>query len=75
MQVKVVEKNESGNPVNESMVNVTITETTTVADVKSQINETIAPGFTELSFTMDGDLFQDQDLIGSHQAIKYCVRY
>ncbi len=75
MQVKVVEKNESGNPVNESMVDVTINETTTVADVKSQINETIAPGFTELSFTMDGDLFQDQDLIGSHQAIKYCVRY
>lgn len=75
MQVKLVIKNQEGTAIQSSDVNVTVDQNSTVADVKSQINQTLSSGFIELTFSMDGNLFQDQDLIGSHQALKYCIKY
>lgn len=75
MQVKLVIKNEQGTAISSSDVEVTVSQSSTVADVKTQLNQTLEPGFTDLTFTMDGFLFQDQDPIGSHQALKYCVKY
>jgi hypothetical protein len=75
MQVKLVIKNQDGTAIQSSDVNVTVDQNSTVADVKSQINQTLSSGFIELTFSMDGNLFQDQDLIGSHQALKYCIKY
>ena len=75
MQVKLVIKNQDGTAIQSSDVEVTVDQNSTVADVKSQINQTLSAGFIELTFSMDGNLFQDQDLIGSHQALKYCIAY
>lgn len=75
MQVKLVIKNQDGSAIQSSDAEVTVDQNSTVADVKSQINQTLSSGFIELTFSMDGNLFQDQDLIGSHQALKYCIKY
>jgi len=76
MQVKLVIMDSTGNSfVETSTVEVQIGQSTTVADVKAQINSTLTEGFIDQSFSMDGSVFQDQDLIDKHSHLKYCIRY
>ena len=75
MEVKVVTKDERGNPMGSKDITVIVDPSTTVKDVKDQINPTLISAFIPMTFTMNGLLANDDQLIGNSTGLKYCIRY